>query len=125
VDGDDFGEGERGQGEGLNAGEDLGPDKELAAIEAVDKYSGEGREEEGGDLSGEADGAEEQGRAGEPVDEPTGGDAGHPGADERDALAGEEEAEVAMTKGSPGVGVAARSGFCCGGRGPEFDWFCH
>ena len=41
---------------------------------------------------------------GEPVNEPGCGDAGHPGADEGDALAGEEKLEVAMAEGSPGVG---------------------
>ena len=116
VDGDDLCEGERGHGKGLNAGEDLGPDEELAAVHAVDDDAGEGREEEGGDLAGEADGAEEKRGAGETVDEPAGGDAGHPGADEGDALAGEEEAEVAMAQGSPGMGEAARSR-CCRGRG--------
>ena len=41
---------------------------------------------------------------GEPVNEPGCGDAGHPGADEGDALAGEEKLEVAMAEGAPGVG---------------------
>ena len=43
--------------------------------------------------------AEQQRRAGQAIDEPAGGDARQPGADQRRALAGEEEAVVAMTKG--------------------------
>ncbi len=117
VNGDDFGEGERGEGEGLNRGEDLSPDEEVAAIETVDEDAGEGGEEEGGDLSGKAYDTEEKCGAGEAIDEPTGGDAGHPGADERDGLADEEEAEVAMAEGSPGVSVAAAWGRCVGGIG--------
>ena len=112
VDGDDLGEGERGEDERLDCREDLGPDEEVAAVEAVDEDAGEGREQEGGNLAGEADDAEQQRGAGKAVDEPTGGDAGHPGADERDALAAEEEAEVAMAERAPGVSVAADGGRC-------------
>ena len=42
------------------------------------------------------DDAEQQGRAGEPVDQPAGGDARDPGADERNALAAEEQPVVAV-----------------------------
>jgi hypothetical protein len=109
VDGDDLGEGKPGHRERLDTREDLGPDEQLAAVDAVDEDTGEGCEEEGWNLSGEADQSEEKRGAGEAVDEPTGGDARHPGADKRDALAGEEEAEVTVAKGAPGVGVATRS----------------
>ena len=68
----------------------LGPDEECAAGKAFDPDAGEGAEEEGDDLSGEADDAEEQRGVGEVVDEPGGGEAGHPVADEGDALAEEE-----------------------------------
>ena len=82
----------------------LRPNEKLAAIQAVDPDAGEGGKEESGNLAGETNGAEEHGRSGEPVDKPGGGDAGHPRADEGDALAAEEEAEVAMTERAPGVG---------------------
>ena len=91
--------------------ERLRPDQQLAAVEAVDPDAGEGREEEGGNLAGEADDAEQQRRAGEPVDQPAGGDAGHPRADERDALAAEEEPEVAVAQGAPGMGRRPASAF--------------
>ena len=95
--------------ERLQHGERLRPDQDLAAVDAIDEDAGDGREQEGGDLSGEADDAEQQRGAGEAIDEPDGGDARHPGADERDALAAEEEAEVAMAQRAPGVGEVARS----------------
>ena len=92
-----------GEGEGLDAGEDLSPDEELAAIRALDKDTGERGEEEGHDLAGEADDAKHERGVGETPDEPAGGEAGHPGAHEGDALAGEEELEVAVTQGPPDV----------------------
>ena len=87
--GDVAGEGKRGEDERLQHGGGLRPDEHLAAVEAVDPDAGEGCEEEGGNLAGKADGAEQHGRSGEAVDEPGGGDAGHPRADEGDALAAE------------------------------------
>ena len=44
--------------------------------------------------------------AGEPIDQPAGGEPGHPGADQGDALAGEEEAEVGCAERPPGMGDA-------------------
>ena len=41
---------------------------------------------------------------GEPVDQPCGGDAGHPGANEGDALAAEEEPVVGAAQGSESEG---------------------
>ena len=70
---------------------------------------------EGGNLAGEADGAQQQRRSGEAIDQPAGGDAGHPGADEGDALAAEEEPEVAMAKGPPGVRAAGLDALLGGG----------
>jgi hypothetical protein len=79
----------------------LRPHQHLAAVEPVNPDAGKGREEKCGNLPGKADRAQQQRRAGEAIDQPTGGDARHPGADERDALAAEEEAEVAMAQGAP------------------------
>ena len=91
----------------MHAGECLSPDQQLALVHAFNEYACEGRHEEGEDLAGEADDAKQKCRTGEPVNEPTGGESRHPGADERDALAGEEELEVAMTHGAPCVREAA------------------
>ena len=49
-----------------------------------------------GDLRGEVGQAEQERRVAQPVDEPDRGDLLHPGADDRDALAEDEEPEVAM-----------------------------
>jgi len=92
----------------------------MATVEAVDPDAGEGREEKGGDLAAETYGTEEERRSGEAVDQPSGGDAGHPGADEGDALAADEELEGTMAKGSPGVGVAGLDALFGGGGGFGF-----
>src|SRR5208337_5128544 len=42
-------------------------------------------------------------RMGEPIDQPAWREPRHRGGDHRDALAGEEELEVAVSQGSPGV----------------------
>ena len=73
-------------------------------MKVVDPDAGEGGKDKGGDLAGETDCAQQQSRSREAVDEPGGGDAGHPRADEGDALAAEEETEVAMAESAPGVG---------------------
>ena len=103
-------ESERGHRKGLNGGGNLRPDEKFAAIEALDPYSGEGAEQDGDDLSGETDDAEQQSGMGEAVNEPTGGEARHPCADQRDALAEEVELEVAMAKGAPCVRKPGDSG---------------
>ena len=87
-------------------------DENLAAIDAVDDDTGDGGEEESWNLAGEADGSEKERRTRQPVDEPGGCDARHPCADDGDALAAEEEAEVTMPKRAPCVGeVAGRQRF--------------
>ncbi len=70
------------------------------AVPPVDEHSGDRRQEQRRDLAAEADDAEQQRGAGEAVDQPAGGDAGDPGADERDGLAAEEEAIVAVAEGA-------------------------
>ncbi len=88
----------------------LRPDEHLASVHAVNDDAGVRREKERGNLPGEADGAEHQRRLRELIDEPRGCDARHPGADERNGLAGEEETEISMLECAPRVGDS------CGGR---------
>src|SRR5215472_6437016 len=107
-DSDDAGEREDGQREGLKHREDLSDDDGSVAIPAVDPDAGDGSEDEGRDLAGEADDSEEDGGTGEAIDEPAGGDAGHPGADQRNALAGEEELVVAGAEGAGREGEVHR-----------------
>ena len=95
---------QRGQRQRLDHGEGLRPHQHLAAVEPVHPYAGEGRQQKGGNLPGKADRAQQQRRTGEPVDQPAGGHARHPRADERDGLPAEEEPEVAMAQRPPGVG---------------------
>ena len=109
-------EGEHGEGEGLQHGEVLGPDQGAVPVPAIDPDPGKGAEEKGRDLSEEGDEAEHPGRAGEAVDQPAGGDAGHPGADEREALAAEEEAVVAASEGAQEESPAG-GGLCRGRHG--------
>ena len=63
---------------------------------AIDDHPGKRRQQQRRDLPAEADDAEQQLRAGEPVDQPARGDARDPRADQRDALSAEEQAVVAV-----------------------------
>src|SRR3954454_4917035 len=67
-------------------------------IPSIDEHAGKGREDHRGNLPAESDDAEEELGAGEPVDQPAGGDARNPGAHEREALPAEEQAVVAMAE---------------------------
>ena len=87
----------------------------FAAVDAVDDHARQWRQQERGNLPGEPDRAQQQRRFGQPVDEPRRGDAGHPRADERNALAAKEEAEIAMPQRAPGVRKAC---VLRGGRAP-------
>ncbi len=49
----------------------------------------------------------------EVIDEPGGGEAGHPIADDGDGLAEEEELEIAVTEGAPGVGEVVHERWLC------------
>ena len=93
-------------------------EQNVAAIEAVHPDSGDRREEECGDLSREADDAEEKRGAGEAIDEPAGGETRHPCAHQGNALPAEVEAEISVTQRAPGVGDAGESARRrIGGRG--------
>jgi hypothetical protein len=78
----------------------LGHDQYAVAVETIDPDTGKWSEEEDWYLSAEADQAEQEGRVSQPIHEPTGGDSGHPGANERNPLTTKEEPVVAMPKGT-------------------------
>jgi hypothetical protein len=65
------------------------------SVPPVHQHTGEGGEHQRRDLTAESYDAEQQGRPRESIHEPARGDARDPRPDERDALAAEEEAEVA------------------------------
>jgi hypothetical protein len=104
-------EGKNGEREGLQHRQELRHDQNLAAIEAVHPDSGDGREKKCGDLAGEADDTEQEGRTGETIDEPTCGEARHPCAHQRGGLSGEVEAEISVAQSPPGVGDAGVFGW--------------
>ena len=92
---------EPGKRERLDHGEGLRPHQDLPPVEAVDPYSGKGSNQKRGNLAAEAHRPQQQRRMRKPVDQPRRGDARHPRADQRNALAAEKEAEVAMPQRSP------------------------
>ena len=96
VDVDDATESQHGQREGLQHRKYLSDHKSAMAIPAVHPDSGEGSEKESGNLAGETDDAQQQRGMREPIDEPSGGDAHHPGADQRNALSAEKQPVIAM-----------------------------
>ena len=61
------------------------------AVVSIGKGPAEGRKQKNRKLSCESDESEQDGRAGQPIDEPRLRDRLHPGAGERDELAAEEE----------------------------------
>jgi hypothetical protein len=79
----------------------LSREDRVAAIPTIRQDSGHGRDQSCGDLGGEPDYPQEKGRLGQLVHEPEGRDLLHPGADQGDPLAEEEQPEVAMDKGTP------------------------
>ncbi len=101
------GECERRQRKRLNHGQRLRPHQHLSAIEPVNPNAGEWRNKKRRNLAREAHRAQQQRRAREPVHQPRRRNARHPGADERDGLAAEEEPEVAMPQRAPDVRCAA------------------
>ena len=97
---------QRGQRQRLHARQRLGPHQKLASVEAVDPDAGKRRQHKCGNLSRESDQSQQQRRPRQPVDQPTGGDPRHPGANQRDALPGKEQPEVAVTQRAPRVRIA-------------------
>ena len=75
-----------------------------------------GRHDEYGDLAGEAHRAQQEGRVGHAIDQPRLRDRLHPGADQRNQLAGKEQLEVAMAECAHGQ----RQSGIARGRGSKF-----
>jgi hypothetical protein len=90
-------EGERGEREGLQHRERLRDEQNIATIQPVYPDSRERREKKCGNLSREADDSEQEGRAGEAIDKPAGGQARHPCAHQGNGLSGEVQAEISVT----------------------------
>ena len=74
----------------------LRPDQQLPPIQPVDQHSGKGSQNKSGNLPGKAHHSQQQRGTREPVYQPTGGNAGHPGADERNALTGKKQPEISV-----------------------------
>ena len=84
--------------ERLHGGEDLRDDQDAMPVPPVDVHARERREDEQRNLSRETGDAEEQLRLRQPVDQPTRRDARQPRADQRHALAREEEPVIAVVQ---------------------------
>ena len=89
---------ERRHGQRLHHRQPLGRDQHLAAIPAIEPHPGDGRQHERGRHAGEAHQAEQELRIRQAVDQPRRGQPRHPRADERDALADEEQTVVARAE---------------------------
>jgi hypothetical protein len=72
-----------------------------SAVEPIHPHACERRKKKCGNLSGEGDDAKKQRRSREFVNQPAGGDARHPCADERNTLSGEKKTVVAVTQRAP------------------------
>ena len=80
-------------------------------FQPVHPDAGKRRQQEGRNLPREADHAEQQRRTGQPVHQPAGGDARHPGADQRHALPAEKQAVVAVAQRAQREAPIVRRGF--------------
>ena len=94
----DLGEDEEGEEQGLHQRQGLGDEEHAVPVRAVREDTGHGGQEKGGELPAEGHHAQQEGGIGDPVDEPAEGDPLHPGSDEGDALAVDEEAEVTVAQ---------------------------
>ena len=94
ADGNDSGQSESGQCEGLQHRENLSYHEGLMAVPAIHPHTGEWPQKKTWYPRCEAHDAQKPRRAGYSIDEPTRGDLRHPSADERYRLAGEEQAIV-------------------------------
>ena len=113
-----LGEGEAGERQRLQTRQRLSPHQHVPPVQPVNPDAGKRREEESWNLAGKADEAQKQCGAGEPIHQPTGCDAGHPGANQRYALTGKEQPEIAVLQGAPCMGKLLErillSGICAG-----------
>ncbi len=87
-----------GQPEGLDHRQNLSDDQGAMTVQTIDPDARERPDEQERNLQREAGNTEQERRMREPVDQPGGGDARHPGTDQRDALSAEEEAVVAVAQ---------------------------
>ena len=74
------------------------PDDDAVATPAIGSQTAQRRQNENGNLSRKAHDPEEHRRAREAIDKPSFGNGLHPGADERNHLAAEEELEIPVAK---------------------------
>ena len=112
------GEGEGRQREGLQHRQGLSDDDHLAAGKAVGRDPAQRSQGEHGDLRAEPCGPEQKLGVGQAVDQPALRHVLHPGADQRDDLAADEQAEIAVPQGAEGVRNAAGRKF----RGQRQGW---
>jgi len=102
--GDLLRERQAGQHQGLHGRQCLSPKQYVPAVQPVDPYARKGSQQESGNLSHKANPPQQKGRSRKPVNQPKGGHAGHPGTDNRNALAAEKQPEVAVPQGTPCMG---------------------
>ena len=103
------------EAQGLEHRKRLGHDDQFPARIAVGRQAAQASEGEDGDLRAEPRRAQQQFGVGQPVDQPGLRHVLHPGADQGNDLAGDEEAEVAVPQGAEGL-LAARPRKFCSGR---------
>ena len=107
------GQRQAGERQRLQHRQDLRHEEDPVAIPAIDEHAGERRDEQRRNLTAESNDAEEQFGAGQAIDQPARRDAGDPRADERDALATEEEAVIGMSKGPGEPAGSDHAPYCC------------
>ena len=106
-------EGQRGQRERQHHGQGLREEHQAVALDPVNQCSREGRDEQTGNLPGEGDDAQPDRRPGQAINEPGNRHLLHPGAEDRNPLPEEIEAEVAMSQARNEV---------VGNMGPLIPW---
>jgi len=84
------------EGERLQGGQGLRPDQHLPPIQPIDQHPGKRCQQESGNLSCKTYQSQKQRRTRKAINEPTGGDASHPGANQRNALTGKEQSEITV-----------------------------
>ncbi len=93
---DTSGESQRSEYEGPHGGEELSDQQAAPPLPPVRPDARHRTQQEGRDLAGERHHTQQKRRACQTIDQPTGGETGHPRADQGNALAAEEEPEVAV-----------------------------
>ena len=91
---------QRGKNKRQHHGASLRGDDDAMAIMPVGNRPAYRRQQKDGNLPRESNRSQQQGRSREPVNQPRLRDHLHPGANQRDELAGKEQLEIAMTQGT-------------------------